>query len=266
MAKSGANEESFDDLDAFFNAADSQNPTDIKQAAATVVRNRGENPGETPLSDAGDELPGRDDAFSGSADQPKNKKRKNNKRTIARSDEPFLIPPEHMAELAGDDDEDLEGKFIALDPAELGEETDKPFILIPAHVYSYVPWWGWTAIGVGLAMLIAGVIFMPVWNLNRLVSRLGDGNEANAQHAMRRLVLNGDERTVKKLFSLAASSDERLTTRLRAVDTMTLIGGVPEVDRALLRLELSGGTNEQVREAAIAARKQREAARTRGRR
>lgn len=264
MAKSDAHEDPFDDLDAFFDAAGSENPLEIKQAAENLLRHQEEDDDMSAFVSGEDVLSRNDDAPAPAETQKPKKKRRNNSRTIARSDEPFMIPPEHMAELAGEDN--LEGKFIAIDPTELGEETDAPFVLIPAHVYTYVPWWGWTAIGVGLLMLVAGVVFMPVWSLDRLASRLGDGNEANAQYAMRRLVMNGDERTVKKLFSMAASSDEGLTARLRAVDTMTLIGGVPEVDRALLRLELSGGTNEQVREAAIAARKQREAARTRGRR
>lgn len=161
--------------------------------------------------------------------------------------------------------ESLEGKFLVLDNDAAGP-SDEPFVLVPAHIYAYVPWWGWTAIAVGLVMLAAGVVFMPVWSLDRLTSRLGDGNTANAQLAMRTLVMNGDERTVRKLYDMASSSDESLTARLRAIDTMSLIGGVPEVDRSLLRLELSGGTNEQIREAAIAARRQREASRARGRR
>ncbi len=183
-------------------------------------------------------------------------------RPSAGAEQPFSIPHEHLAGVTGRTD--LEGRYIAVEAGE-GDDPDQPFVLIPAHVYSYVPWWGWTAIGISLAMLAAGVIFMPLWSLDRLASRLGDGDAASAQHAMRELVMNGDERTVRKLHDMASSNRESLTARLRAVDTMSLIGGVPEVDRALLRLELSGGTNEQVREAAIAARKQREAARTRSR-
>jgi hypothetical protein len=208
-----------DDLDAFFNAAGSENPQDISRAAADLVNNRD----------------GSGKALSNHLD--------------------------NLTEF--DNNSNLEGKFIAVDAPGRDGKTDAPFILVPAHIHAYVPWWGWTAIGIGIAMLAAGVIFMPVWSLNRLASRLGDSNAENAELAMRSLVMNGDERTVGKLFDMAASSGESLTARLRAVDTMSLIGGVPEVDRALLRLELAGGTDEQVREAAIAARKQREASRTR---
>ncbi len=158
--------------------------------------------------------------------------------------------------------ENLDGKFLVFD-SEVAD-GDEPFVLVPAHIYAYVPWWGWTAIGLGLLVLAAGVVFMPVWSLDRLASRLGDANPATAQRAMRSLVMNGDERTVRKLYDMASSGNEGLTARLRAIDTMSLISGVPEVDRSLLRLELAGGTNEQIREAAIAARKQREASRTRG--
>ncbi|MCD7897983.1 MAG: hypothetical protein LUG50_15125, partial [Planctomycetaceae bacterium] len=160
---------------------------------------------------------------------------------------------------------DLEGKFIAIAPEDNASDTDDPFILVPANVHSVVPWWGWLTIVLGLGMLVAGVILLPLITLNRTAAKLGDRNENAARNAMRQLVLRGDERTVKKLFSIASAPDERVDTRLRAIDTMTLIERVPEVDRALLRLELSDGTHEQVREAAIAARRQREAARARTR-
>ncbi len=160
---------------------------------------------------------------------------------------------------------DLEGKFIAIAPEDGRDAKDEPFILVPANVHSVVPWWGWLTIGLGLAMLVAGVILMPLISLNRTAAKLGDRNENAARNAMRQLVLRGDERTVKKLYSIASAPDERVATRLRAIDTMTLIERVPEVDRALLRLELSDSTHDQVREAAIAARRQREASRARTR-
>ncbi len=173
---------------------------------------------------------------------------------------PVVVPDE----LTGDSDENLDGKFIAIDPDAIpGMANSDPFVLVPANIHAYVPWWGWVTIAAGLAVFIAGVVLLPGISLNRLASRLGDKNEATAQQAMRQLVVKGDERTVRKLFDMASSSNEGLTTRLRAVDTMSLIDRVPEVDSALLRLELSSGTHNQVREAAIAARKQREAYRTR---
>ncbi len=160
---------------------------------------------------------------------------------------------------------DLEGKFIAIAPEDGRDSKDEPFILVPANVHSVVPWWGWLTIALGLVMLVAGVILMPLVTLNRTAAKLGDRNENAARNAMRQLVLRGDERTVKKLYSIASAPDERVATRLRAIDTMTLIERVPEVDRALLRLELSDSTHDQVREAAIAARRQREASRARTR-
>ena len=160
--------------------------------------------------------------------------------------------------------ENLDGKFIAFDPSTIpGVSSDDPFVLVPANIHSLVPWWGWATIVSGLVVFIAGVVLLPGISLNRMAARLGDKNEATAQQAMRQLVVKGDERTVRKLFDMASSSNEGLTARLRAVDTMSLIDRVPEVDKALLRLELSNNTHSQVREAAIAARKQREAYRTR---
>lgn len=237
------------DLDAFFDAAGSGNPLDVKQAADTLLKNDHVKSEEDRLIP-----PDHFDILTGGTED----------REGAPAPASVPAPEEGTGKDAGAQGlpKHLEGKFIAVAPGE-GDE-DAPFVLIPAHIYSYVPWWGWAAIGVGLVMLAAGVVFMPVWSLNRLASRLGDGDEANAQHAMRQLIMNGDGRTVRKLFDMASSGDEGLTARLRAVDTMSLIDDNPEVDRALLRLELAGGTDAQVREAAIAARKQREASRIRG--
>lgn len=180
-------------------------------------------------------------------------------------EEEFILTSEEEEALIGG--QDLDGKFIAIDPASIpgmADDPDKPFVLIPAHVHQYVPLWGWVAIASTLFILVAGVVLLPGISLSRLTNRLGDANEAAVRGAMRQLVMNGDERTVRKLYDLAASPGAGLTARLRAVDTMSLIERVPEVDRALLRLELSADTNDQVREAAIAARRQRETYRTRG--
>jgi HEAT repeat protein len=153
------------------------------------------------------------------------------------------------------------GKFIAIDP---GAAKDDDITLVPARVYTYVPLWGWAAIVLGLLVFAAAVIFLPGVSIERLASRLGDDNDIVVQQAMRALVVKGDERTVRTLFDMASSDEQGIKTRLRAVDTMSLIEEMPEVDRSLLRLELASGTNELVREAAIAARRQREAARARG--
>lgn len=163
----------------------------------------------------------------------------------------------------------LDGKFVAYDPEALGQavaDSGDPLVLIPANIHSYVPWWGWLTIVLGLFVLVTGIVLMPAITLNRLADRLDDSNQANVQYAMRQLVMRGDERTVRKLYDVAASPDARVVARLRAVDTMSMIERVPEVDRALLRLELAGSTDEQVREAAIAARKQRDAVKARRRR
>ncbi len=177
-------------------------------------------------------------------------------------DEKFLTPEEEEALVAP---QSLDGKFIAIDPSAIpgvSEDGEQPFVLIPANVHTFMPWWGWFTIGLGLLMLITGVVLLPGVTLGRLTARLGDKNDETARAAMRQLVINGDERTVRKLYDVASSSDATLPLRLRAIDTMSLIEQVPEVDRALLRLELSADTHDQVREAAIAARRQREAYRT----
>ncbi|MCD8139532.1 MAG: hypothetical protein LUE17_07110 [Planctomycetaceae bacterium] len=174
----------------------------------------------------------------------------------------FLTPKEEDALVVP---QDLDGKFIAIDPNAIpgvADDPDQPFVLIPAHVHSVMPWWGWFTIGLGLLMLITGVVLLPGVTLGRLTARLGDQNDETVRAAMRQLVISGDERTVRKLYDVAASPGATLPLRLRAIDTMSLIEQVPEVDRALLRLELSADTHEQVREAAIAARRQREAYRT----
>lgn len=227
----------FDDLDAFFSAASSSNPQHLEQAAQQVAERQ--SPPAPPRQ-----------------------------AVEAASGRPAAPPPAGKGGEAQDqvfDDMDLFGKFIAIEPdaGAAGEgRADEPFILVPAHIHTFLPWWGWLTIGLGLAVLVAGVVITPYVSLNRLTSRLGDTNEANAQYAMRQLVMRGDERTVGKLYDLASSHHEAMPVRLRAVDTLGLINAAA-ADRALQRLELAGGTHQQVREAAIAARRQRDAARTR---
>ena len=258
----------FDDLDAFFTAAENHDAADLRKAAAHIARN--DATGEV----SGAPNPERHTATIGPAKAAgKNTTVRHGDPSPAVSDGPGaggFLPDTGSYDDYDDEDEDLEGKYIALDPAAVvgmeGADTDDPFVLVPANIHAYVPWWGWLTIALGIVVLVTGIIVTPGITLNRLAARLGDSNQANAQYAMRKLVMNGDERTVRKLYDMAASPREGMAARLRAVDTMSLIERVPEVDRALLRLELSGGTHEQVREAAIAARKQREAAKTRGRR
>lgn len=257
-----------DHLDAFFDAVDSGRPGAIRLAAhkvsrATEVRDNAPDSGQQPP--ATEESP-----------PLRRELRKESPtsiigelaRIVVDTNDPPVTPSELDEEAMYFDDE-LEGKFIAVSPEEYPDRPineEDPFVLIPAGIHHFVPWWGWLTIGLGLIMLIAGVVLMPVIRLDRLTSNLGDANEARARRAMRQLVMNGDERTVKKLYSMANSRSQGLNARLRAIDAMTLIERVPEVDRALLRLELASDTDAQIREAAIAARKQREASRTRGRR
>ena len=226
-----------DDLDAFFSAASSANPLDLQQAAQSVT---GTSSGRQWMTSDSEE-------------------------------EDVGEPQPDDVDVRGNDGrhdydvEELEGKFIAIDPASVpgGEDGGDPFILIPANIPALLPWWAWIAIGLGLLVMVAAVVLMPGLTLHRLASRLDDANPANAQYVMRQLVIRGDERTVGTLYDLASSRDAKLATRLRAVDTLGLMH-LPHADRALLRLELASDTHEQIREAAIAARKQREAAKTRG--
>lgn len=241
-----------DDLDAFFSAAASDDPDALRQAAESVA---GIKPTPKP---------------------------KGQTKTIARTRGTTKVRPKrttavvHMSgegtpnaasiPSSGTLPEDLEGKFIAVEPEASGKAAtaDQPFVLIPAHVHFFLPWWAWVTIGVGLAILMLGVLLTPGITLDRLTARLGDGNQANVQSAMAQLVIKGDERTVSRLYEMAASREAEMSTRLRAVDTLGLIE-MADADRALLRLELATGTDVQVREAAIAARRQREAAKSRNR-
>lgn len=247
MAQMG-NDPQFDDLDAFFDAADSDNPDKIRQAAKNLAE-QGANGDKSPtpqptLPNAG--TTGKERLDGDAPDDP------------GISDADLLLLTN---EKGG------EGKFIAIDPASIpgSEHTAEPFVLIPANIHSYIPIWGWITIAVVLVMMIAGVVLTPIVRLDRTVAKLGDGNQTTVQNTMRQLVVKGDKKTVEKLYGIAAAPQEKLVVRLRAVDTMALIEKVPEVDRFLLRLELATETDEQIREAAIAARKQREAYRTRSR-
>lgn len=260
MAQDDPTDELFDNLDAFFDAAESKNPEDVRIAAENVVRTTDqtdpepeEKHGRTVRIDVPDAAPASANRHT---------------RIVATPDNPQEGEPDDEP-FRDIDNQDLEGKFVAIDPDAIPGNRSQgrdPFVLIPANIHSFVPWWGWLTIVLGLAVLVTAVVLLPGVSLNRTVARLGDSNPATAQNAMRQLVMKGDERTVDKLYSLASSPRESVHARLRAVDTMSLIERVPAVDRALLRLELSSATNEQVREVAIAARKQREAYKTRGRR
>lgn len=229
-----------DNLDAFFNAAGASSPGVVRRAAGRV-----EAHGEEKRDSTTRLLMAL--AMSVAGDEEKEEKNRDGEKNNAHGK--------------------LSDTFIAVEPTDgNGTDPDRVFVLIPAHIHQFVPWWGWAALLCGLVMLIVGIVLMPVVNLDRLATRLGDANEEHARRAVQQLVVGGNERTVKKLYAMATSERESIATRLRAVDTMSLIDRVPEVDRALLRLELSSGTNVHVREAAIAARKQREAYKTRSER
>ncbi len=234
------NSDLFDDLDAFFSAAAGSDPNAIEQAAQNVVE------GSRP-----------------SAPSPVSKK--STTTVHGKTDTSDYTSTDDLYDTTDTKDGDLEGKFIAIDPESIaGGNRGEPFILVPANVHALLPWWVWATIGLGLAVMVLGVVLMPKITLNRLTAKLGDGNPATAQSIMRQLVIKGDEQTVGKLYDLAVAKENNMATRLRAVDTLSLINA-PDADRALLRLELASGTDAQVREAAIAARKQREAAKTRNR-
>lgn len=303
MAQADSDELPPDDLDAFFDAADQDDLRELQIAARSValprelrgsetlthpawggkfVEKAPSSPQPLPDSDAAEfgpalpppveEEPPQEPRLPRVAEKPAEAKPKRKKKKHVKiaggGDATFEIPADAQRELTEFDADDMDGKYIAIDPDAIPGvgDSDQPFVLIPANVHTFMPWWGWATIILGLSVMITGVVLMPGITLDRLTSRLGDRNEAVVQGAMRQLVLQGDERTVKKLYGMAASRREGLPVRLRAVDTMSLIERVPEVDRALLRLELSAETHDQVREAAIAARRQREAYRTRGRR
>lgn len=221
--------EVFDDLDAFFSAS---NPEQLEQAAHKVAGNPTAAHPERGKTKAGH-------AKKASA--------------AAHVDLPY---------------QDLDGKFIAIDPEKLANGADaaghEPFILVPANIHAMLPWWGWLAIAMGLLGIVAGVVIAPYITLGQLTSKLGDRNEATAQYAMRQLVIRGDDRTVDTLYDVAVSNRRPMAARLRAVDTLSLID-TAKADRALQRLELASGASRQVRDAAVLARRQRDAARTRER-
>ena len=120
-----------------------------------------------------------------------------------------------------------------------------------------LPWWGWLSIALVIVGIFVAVLFLPLLQLSGLTSRLGEDSESS-QHAMRQLVLQGDERTVRTLYDMAASPEEAMDARLRAIDTLSLIRE-PAADHALHRLELGTSSDAKIRAHAAAARKQRAA-------
>ncbi len=241
----GDENSALDDLDAFFSAAANADTDALNQAAEQVAGTRHipVKPEVGPVQPIGKPAAGAVPAT----------------QIVPESDSVLLreIYSEHI--------QSNDGKYIAIDPESIaGNETSDPFVLVPANVHTMLPWWAWATIAMSLITLIAVWVLMPPVLLNRLTSRLGDDSPAAAQSVMRQLVLKGDRETIGKLYEMASSSETGMTTRLRAVDTLSLIKAA-EADRALLRLELASSTDDQVREAAIAARKQREAAKSRSR-
>ncbi len=224
-----------DDLDALFDAAGTWRPGDAPKAAAAAAA-PGKDAREAPAWKTQD--------------------------SAAKTDGDVVIPEADILAMTGLVEPDGDDKFIAVDP---GAEKSADITLVPARVYTYVPLWGWATIALGLIVFAAAVVFLPGVSIDRLAERLGDDSDAVVHQAMRALLVKADERTVRTLFDMASSDDHDIKARIRAVDTMSMIENVPEVDTSLLRLEKTESTNNQVREAAIAARKHRESAsRTRG--
>lgn len=230
----------FDDLDAFFSAAAKADAEGMQNAAQNVAgTQQGRQTGVRP-------------------------KRVTEVKPAPAGQEP---PPLFQAGTFPEydtDDAGLKGKFVAVDPSAVGRHggSDEPFVLIPANIHAYLPWWVWVAIGASLLMLAAGIFIVPSVNLRRMTARLGGNNAANVQSAMRQLVIRGDSRTIAQLYDMAMSPSLEMTARLRAVDTLGLMDDL-DAERALLRIELASSTDATVRAAAVAARKQREASRTR---
>lgn len=210
------------------------------------------SPGAAPKDDAASKKP----VAAPAAAAPARKKQD----AARKGDGASVLPESDILAMTGAGAEYDDGKCIAVDP---GRSKGSAPTLVPARVYAYIPLWGWLALVLGILVFAAAVIILPGISIDRLTSRLGDDSDAVAQQAMRALVVKGDERTVQKLYDMASSEEERIRARLRAVDTMSMIEDVPEVDRSLLRLQLTESTHDQVREAAGAAIRQREAAKTR---
>lgn len=124
-----------------------------------------------------------------------------------------------------------------------------------------IPWWAWLVAALAIYFMV--VIWWPpsdITSLSRVTAKLGDQEYARVHSAMRQLMIRGDEQTIGKLFDIAASNENQIEERLRAIDTLAIIDNA-EVDRALLRLQLSPEIHAVIRDAASSARKQRDAAR-----
>lgn len=226
---SGMNDE--DDLDAFFRAAESNDTEALSQAADQVASTNiaSRRPGDAAARpDSGNELNLDDTAF---------------REDLLHSINNYR------------DAKDNEPKFIAIEPQ---NESGAPFTLVRHNIPSILPWWVWVSFATVLCSIFLAVLFIPRIELSALTARLGD-NRTSSQSAMRQLVMRGDENTVNKLFEMASSPNQDITARLRAIDALSLIAE-PAAERALLRLELADSTDSRVRQHAIAARKQREAA------
>ncbi|MCC8189020.1 MAG: HEAT repeat domain-containing protein [Planctomycetes bacterium] len=211
-----------DGLDAFFSAASHDDSQRLRQAAEWVGESTSRNQGAAP-----------DDGVGHSV-RPARTRRSTR---------------------------DRQGRLVDLDPTgNFGSDGPRPARLtLPANLTGILPWWAWVAVGISVTMLFAAILVLPGVRLRQLTARLADPDPATVQFAMRTLINQGNERTVSSLENLAMSRKASVTVRLRAVDTLGLIGA-PGADGALRRLELGSTVDRRVRDAAGAALRGRQAA------
>ena len=156
------------------------------------------------------------------------------------------------------DDADF-AAFLAVED----EESDAPFKVVPVgRAPAALPGWVWVSLAIFLFGVFLAIVLIPAAQVGQATASLESDDHVRAHTAMRRLVARGDDLAVDALYEMAASPDAGLGARFRAIDALSLIDR-PAADRALLRLELASDTDDRVRQAAIAARRQRESSRSR---
>ena len=136
-----------------------------------------------------------------------------------------------------------------------GDNAEYPFVLVPAGLHKLIPVWGWLLLGFSLLGVFLAILIAPRIHLGRTLGMLGEDSQSSAHLAMRDLITRGDDAAIDRLYRLAVSRAEPLRVRMRAIDSLGLIGSVP-AENALLRLEMNMNNEETIRKAAALARNQ----------
>lgn len=144
-------------------------------------------------------------------------------------------------------------QFVAVD-----EGIPSDFVLIPAGIQTFIPWWGWVTLAVIVVGMFIGIAVFPSFEAKRLVSKLSSTDQQALTRVMRDLINSPTGEVEDHLYKLAASPSQERAARFNAVETLSLKPGT-QAEEALYKLKNSPGIDSSIRKAAGYALEQRRA-------